>query len=342
MQMTSKKTINNWTEYTLSNDHGMSVSFLDFGGIITEIITVNQNHEPENIVLGYRDYANYEDNPNFFGAIIGRVGGRIENAAFTLDGETYELEANEPPHHLHGGSTGFHHTVWKTSSFQHDNQVGVTLTYTSPDGESGHPGEIDVAVTYTLTHENEFKIDYEAVSDTDTILTLTNHTYFNLTGQLKENVGNHTVTMNSDQILELDEALIPTGKKLNVSGTPFDFRHGKQLKEGFLATHTQNKIAGRGYDHYFLFNQGRNPVVTVLEPQSGRVMEVRTDQPGVVMYSGNSLSEEFLLKERVAEKHLGVCFETQAHPASLNHDGLPSVKLKADEIYSTQTSFTFK
>lgn len=341
MKITTKTVINNWTEYTLSNDHGMSISFLDYGGIITEMITLNQSNEPENIVLRYQNYKDYEDNPHFLGAIIGRVGGRIENANFTLGEKTYNLEPNEPPHHLHGGLTGFHNTIWKTSSFQHDHSVGVTLTYTSPDGEGGYPGTVDVIVTYTLTNDNEFAIDYEAVSDMDTILTLTNHTYFNLNGQLKENVGNHTVEMNSDRILELDNELIPTGKQLDVSGTPFNFKNGRQLKDGFLTTNTQNKIAGGGYDHYFLLNQTNQPNITVHEPKSGRTMEISTDQPGVVMYTGNNLTADLEFKERSGEKHLGVCFETQAHPASLQHDGLETITLKANERYNKRTTFSF-
>src|SRR5699024_632044 len=189
MKITTKTDINNCTEYTLSKEQSMSISFLDYGGIITEMTTLKQSNEPENIVLRYQNYKDYEDNTHFLGAIIGRVGGRIENAKFTLGEKTYNLEPNERPNQLQGGSIGFHNTIWKISCFQHDHSVGVTLTYTSPDGEGGYPGTVDVTVTYTLTNDNEFSIDYEAVSDKNTILTLTNHTYFNLNGQLKENVG---------------------------------------------------------------------------------------------------------------------------------------------------------
>src|SRR5699024_4234136 len=275
------------------------------------------------------------------GAIIGRFGGRIENANFTLGEKTYTLEANESPHHLHGGATGFHNTIWKTSSFQHDHSVGVTLTYTSANGEGAYPGTIDVTVTYALTNDNELSIDYEPVSDMDTILTLTNHTHFTVIEHIKENVGNHTVEMNSDRILELDHELIPTGKQLDVSGTPFDFKNGRQLKDGFLTTNIQNKIAGGGYDHYFLLNQTNQPNITVHEPKRGRTMEISTDQPGVVMYTGNNLTADLEFKERSGEKHLGVCFETQAHPASLQHDGLETITLKANERYNKRTTFSF-
>src|SRR5699024_1897451 len=198
--------------------------------------------------------------------------------------------------------------------------VGVTLTYTSPDGEGGYPGTVDVTVTYTLTNDNEFLIDYKAVSDMDTILTLTNHTYFNLNGQLKENIGNHTVEMNSEQILELDNELITTGKQIDVSCILLDFKNGRQLKDGFLNMNTQNKVAGSGYDHYFLLNQTNQPNIIVREPMSGRTMEISTDQPGVVMYTGNNLTADLEFKERSGEKYLGVCFETQAHPAFLQQE----------------------
>src|SRR5699024_4278708 len=158
------KPLNQWKEYTLSNDDGMSVSFLNYGGIITKMITPNRDGELENVVLGYQNIEKYKQNPNCFGAIIGRVDRRITDAFFCLDGKKYELEANEGAHHLHGASTGFHHVIWETSPFQADNQVGVKLSHSSPNGEGGYPGQVNVTVTYTLTNENEFLINYEAVS----------------------------------------------------------------------------------------------------------------------------------------------------------------------------------
>ena len=340
MNITSEKFLNKWIEFTLSNDRGMSVSFLNYGGIITKVITPNRNGVLENIVLGYQDYKDYEQNPNYFGAIIGRVAGRIQDASFHLDGKKYELEANEGTHHLHGASSGFQHVIWEPSPFQADNQVGVKLSHSSPNGEGGYPGQVNITVTYTLTNENEFLIEYEATSNEKTVLTLTNHTYFNLTG-LKETIGNHIVQMNSDRFLELDRDLIPTGKIVDVTGTAFDFRNGKKLAEGLRSNHPQNMTVGNGYDHYFLFNKKEEPSIIVKEEMSGRKLKIKTNQPGVVMYTGNGLDDQCVLHEGMSQKHLGVCFETQGPPATLHHDGLPSITLEANELYKQQTIFSF-
>jgi len=341
MQINTQNVLDKWTEYTLSNDNGMSVSFLNYGGIITKLITPNQDGLLENVVLGYQHYEAYEQNPNYFGAIIGRVAGRVQDASFELDGKKYKLEANEGAHHLHSGSAGFHNVIWEVSPFQTENQAGVILTHSSPAGEGGYPGRVKVKVTYTLTNKNDLLIDYEAISDEKTILTLTNHTYFNLAGQLKETTKDHVITINSDQFLELDQELIPTGKILNVANTPFDFRKGRKLLDGFQSDHQQNIYVGNGYDHYFLLNKTDEQSITVKENTSGRILKVRTNQPGVVMYTANGLTDNLKLNDGISEKHLGVCFETQGPSSSLHHDGLPSIVLEADEVYEKQTVFSF-
>lgn len=340
MKITRNKTVNNWTEYTLSNDTDMSVSFLDYGGIITRIMTPNRDGQMDNVVLSYENYDDYKTNPNCFGSIIGRVAGRIEQAQFTLNNKTYHLKKNEGDHHIHGGDTAFHHRRWETTPIQEDNRVGVMLTHTSPDGEGGYPGCVSVSITYWLTKDNDFIIDYNANSDQDTVLTLTNHTYFNLTG-LKYTVRQHVVTIDSDQFLELDDELIPTGKLHDVSSTPFDMRRGTPLNKGFHSTHPQNKLAGNGYDHYFLLNETEQPTISVEDKHSGRTLSITTNQPGVVMYTANGLENGLTLQGGISRKHLGVCFETQGPPASLNHDGLPSIMLKANDTYNKQTVFSF-
>src|SRR5699024_5427154 len=329
MKISKENIMNEWMEYTLSNDYGMSVSLLNYGGIITKLITPNQHGELENEVLGYENYQKYKDNTNCIGGIIGRVAGRIQNASFQLKGKNYELTANEGNHHLHGGKTAFHHVIWDVEPMHEDDKVAVKLTHTSPNREGGYPGEVQVSVTYSLTNDNHFIINYEAISDKDTVLTLTNHTYFNLSG-LKDTVGQHSVTINSDHFLELDEELIPTGKLVNVSNTPFDLRNGKRLEEGFDSTYSQNLIVGNGYDHYFLLNDTDQPNIVVEENKSGRILSITTDQPGVVMYTANGLEDGLKLNGQMSEKHLGVCFETQGPPASLHHEGLPSIVLKAN------------
>ncbi|SDB82155.1 aldose 1-epimerase [Pelagirhabdus alkalitolerans] len=330
-----------WTEYTLKNDHGMEVNFLDFGGIITSLYTPNHEGEFENVVIGFNDYREYLNNKNFFGALIGRVAGRIENSQFTVNGETYELPANEGAHHLHGGTVGLHNVRYQVELIEGAEMASAVLYHTSMDGEGGYPGTVKFKITYTLTNDNDFSIEYEAFSDKDTILTLTNHSYFNLSGDLKDTVLAHEVEIDAEQFVELDEELIPTGKLLPVRNTVFDFTTAHQIADGVNSGDPQNKVAGDGYDHYFVFDQKKPYNVKVSEPRSGRVLTVKTDQPGMVMYTSNNLDRSLTLKERTSAKYLGVCLETQASPASVSHDGFPSIYLDAHDVYRKTTTFNF-
>ena len=339
MHIAKQAILGKWYEYTLINDQGMSISILDFGGIITKIRVPNRSGKSENVVIGYEDYADYEDNPNFFGALIGPVAGRIQHASFELDGDTYQLEANEGSHHLHGGSAGFHQVIWQVEAFQTDKSVGLELSHTRADGTNGYPGNLDVTVTYTLTNDNKLAIDYQATTDKPTPLALTNHTFFNLSGDLKHTVHNHEITMDSSHFLELDQELIPTGRKLNLLGTSFDFRQSRELAEGLNQDSEQHQIADNGYDHYFIFD--KKGKVVVREGNSGRVLTIQTTQPGMVMYTANGLEQDLELAERLSEKYLGVCFETQGDLASLHHSDIPSVIVKAGEPYHHKTVFSF-
>ncbi len=244
MNIETKDVLGMWKEYTLTNDRGMSVSVLNYGGIITKIIVPDRKGNHENVVLGYRDYKDYNQNPNYFGALIGRVAGRIQGASFELDNKTYNLAANNGENHLHGGPEGFHQVIWEAAPFQKEDAVGLSLTHKSMDGEGGYPGNVDITVTYTLTNENQLVLDYFASSDQTTPITLTNHSYFNLSGRLKNTVHEHRVAIDSSKFVELDEELIPTGKLIPVEGTPFDFRDGRLLGDGFNDDTEQNKIAG--------------------------------------------------------------------------------------------------
>ncbi|KKK38692.1 aldose epimerase [Mesobacillus campisalis] len=341
MKIAVKEILGKWQEYSLTNANNMCVSVLDFGGIITKIIAPGRFDSLENVVVSFKDCEDYENDPNFFGALIGRVAGRIQGSTFKLGGKTYELPANNGQNHLHGGPGGFHQVIWKADPFLKRECVGLKLSHHSPDGDGGYPGNLDVTVTYTLDNKNRLTIEYEAVSDATTPLTLTNHTYFNLSGDLKRPVDEHEVIIDSSTFVELDEELIPTGEKVPVEGTPFDFRAGRVLGAGFNDDYGQNKIAGSGYDHYFIFDKEKEFDAVVAEPRSGRVMTVKTTQPGMVMYTGNSLDDSMKLAEGPSRKHLGVCFETQGSPASLHHEGFPGIILKAGEKYTQQTVFGF-
>ncbi len=340
MDIMEQSVLGKWKEFTLSNDHGMAVSVLDFGGIITKILVPDREGNAENVVLGYKDKNHYDENPNFFGALIGRVGGRIQGATFEIDGVTYSLETNDGDHHLHGGSDGFHHVIWDVETFQTSETVGLKLRHTSPNGAGGYPGNVDVMVTYTLNNSNELILDYWAKADQTTPLTLTNHSYFNLSGNLQDTVHHHNVKMNSTYFVELDHMLIPTGRKLDVSDTTFDFRADRVLGDGFTTHSKQHQIADNGYDHYFIFDDEEGKVV-VNEKVSGRILMIKTEQPGMVMYTANGLDNTLQLAEGMSRKHLGVCFETQASPASLHHNGFPSVLLEAGEAYNKRTTFSF-
>nr|WP_186670819.1 aldose epimerase family protein [Sporosarcina sp. BP05] len=341
MKIVTQDILNKWKLYILTNDNGMKVSFLNFGGIITDISVPNRHNQLENVVLGYKNYLDYEKNSNFFGAIIGRVAGRIQDSSFTIEDQTYTLVANEGDHHLHGGDGGFHQVVWQTTPFHTDDKVGVKLTHMSLDGEGGYPGTIEVSVTYTLTNNNELILDYSGTSDKTTALTMTNHSYFNLNGNLAATIHNHHVTIESNEFVELDTDLIPTGKKIHVVNTPFDFRTERKLVDGINSLSAQNRVANHGYDHYFILKQTNQPNICVKEETSGRVMTIKTTQPGVVMYTSNTLEDDLELAEGKSKPYLGVCFETQASPASLHHEGLPPVILRANGLYEKQTVFSF-
>lgn len=328
-----------WTEYTLVSDTGLQVSFLNYGGIITEMIAPDQDHNFENIVLSYQNYQDYEDNPNYFGAIIGRVAGRMSQANFSLNGKSYPIEKNEGDHHLHGGSSGLHQVMWQVKPFESSDRVGATLFYRSPHGDGGYPGNVDITVTYTLTNDNQFTIDYNATTDRPTILSLTNHTYFNLTGNLKKPINEHHVQMQADHYLEMDQHFIATGKHTPVAGTPFDFRKGRQLQTGMTSDDPQNILVNHGYDHYFLLSDGNNPQAIITEPTSGRTLTVHTNQPGIVLYTANQLQKSLVLKERLSEQYLGLCLETQGHAASLEDNNLPSIVIDKNNSYKKQTTF---
>ncbi|MRG87508.1 aldose epimerase family protein [Salinibacillus xinjiangensis] len=333
---------NQWKLIKLRNDYGMEVHVLNYGGIITRIYVPDREGKLENIVLGYENIEDYETDPNFFGALIGRVAGRIHNATFQLYGEDFELEKNDGPNNLHSGLKGFHRQVWNHETFQTEEEVGVKLSYLSKDGEGGFPGNVNTEVIYTLNQHNQLTLDYSATTDKETPLTMTNHTYFNLSGKVNHAIHNYQVSLDSRQFVELNEELIPTGQIIDVESDPlFDFRNERMLKEGIQNGGDQNRIAGEGYDHYFLFDHKRQVSAEVKDIESGRILSVETNQPGVVLYTSNNLKSGHKLTGGDSQKYLGLCLETQGTPASLHHKHLPSIIVNPDEVYKKQTIFTF-
>ncbi|WP_000862495.1 aldose epimerase family protein [Bacillus mycoides] len=328
--------------YTLKNNTGTEVTCLNYGCVITKIMAPDRKGNYENIVLGFEEFENYESHSPYFGAIVGRVAGRIKGAQFELDGNTYTLVRNDQDNHLHGGLRGFSSIVWDAKIIESEKETGIEFTYISPTGEEGYPGTVHVKVMYTLNNENEFLIRYEAQSDKTTILNVTNHTYFNLSGNVKRDVLQHTLKMNSDQFLELNEQLLPTGEILDVTGTPFDFRTGRKIKDGVYSHYYQNELVGKGYDHPFLLNSNYDQEIILWDEESGRKLVVETDEVGVVLYTGNQLSDDFKISGVQSRKYVGLCLETQGLPDAIHHPNFPSYILNKNQLFSSSTKYTFQ
>ncbi|MFC3884503.1 aldose epimerase family protein [Bacillus songklensis] len=328
--------------YTMKNKNNIEVVCLNYGCVITKLMTPDADGNLENIVLGFDCIEDYIDFSPYFGAVIGRVAGRIANAEFELDGKTYKLAQNDQRNHLHGGIRGFSHVVWDTKVIENENDArSIEFTYASPDGEEGYPGNVTVKVIYTLNDQNELLISYEGTTEQKTLLNLTNHTYFNLGGNLKRDILDHTLNMKSDRFVELREDLIPTGNFLDVENTVFDFRKGRKIKDGVNSDHIQNSIAGGGYDHPFLLNTNNDQEVILYDEESGRCITIETDQPDVVLYTGSQLEDDYSMRGVQSRKYLGLCLETQGLPDAIHHPRFPSGILDKGEVYRSITKYTF-
>lgn len=323
--------------YILTNAAGMEVKITNYGGTITEIKVPDRNKKFANVVLGFDNLDAYtaKSNTGHFGALIGRYGNRIAHGTFTLNGQTYHIPVNDGPNSLHGGLRGFDRRVWRAREVSSDDNPGLELRYVSQDGEEGFPGKLDVTVRYTLDSKNALHIDYSATTSKDTVLNLTNHSYFNLAGGgtiLKEKI-----MLNADRFTPVDSTLIPTGKIEPVAGTPFDFRKATEIGSRIDADNQQLKF-GKGYDHNFVLNHPGDLsaiAAKVEDPDSGRVLEVHTDQPGIQFYTGNFL-------DGTTFPHRGaLCLETQHYPDSPNHPDFPTTVLRKGQRFHSVTIFQF-
>lgn len=327
--------------YTLSNKSGMQVDITNFGATVVAIRVPDRNGKMGDVALGFPSLAGYEPKADpYFGAIVGRVGNRIANAEFSLDGHTYHLFANDGPNTLHGGKIGFDKRVWDVKDAGPDH---ITLHYLSPDGEEGFPGNLNATVKYTLMPDNGLRIDYTATTDKDTIQNLTNHTYFNLAGQGSGDVLKQVLTIHADKFTPVNDKLIPTGELKPVAGTPFDFRTPHAIGERINAK-DQQLIYAKGYDHNFVLNSGGKLAVVVKaeDPSTGRVMEVLTDQPGVQFYTGNFLDGTLKGKDGKTYIHRGAfCLETQHFPDSVHHANFPTTELKPGQTFHSTTIYKF-
>jgi aldose 1-epimerase len=333
-------------EYTLSNDN-MEVRIITYGGVITSIRVPDQKGQLSNVVLGFERLEPYLTQSPYFGCITGRYANRIANAKFTLNGKEYKLSANDGTGLLHGGFKGFDKQIWKVKEITTDAQVGIELSYLSPDGEEGFPGNLDTTVTYTLNAQNELNIAYQATTDKVTVLTLTNHSYFNLAGEGSGAIFDHELMLNADHYTPVNSVAIPTGEIAKVEGTPFDFRKAQRIGERIRSGH-QQMVYGRGYDHNWVLNRA-NPkdgemmlAAKVLEPKSGRTLEVLTTEPAIQFYSGNFITGTLVGPSgNTYRQGDGLCLETQHYPDSPNQPTFPSTVLNPGETYDTTTVFRF-
>ncbi|HVH69219.1 MAG TPA: aldose epimerase family protein [Gemmatimonadales bacterium] len=335
--------------YTLRNAHGIELEAIALGGIILSLKVPDRQGRLEDVVLGFDTPADYQRPHPYFGAIIGRYGNRIAGGRFTLDGTTYTLATNNGPNHLHGGLKGFDKVLWEVTRFDRPDSVGLVFRYTSPDGEEGYPGTLKATVTYTLTAENELIFDYRATTDRATPVNLTQHSYFNLTGDAKRDILGHVVTLYAERFTPVDSALIPTGEIRSVAGTPFDFRTPTPIGARIDQNDEQLRY-GHGYDHNFVLQKGgagirdQEPTLAarVYEPTSGRVMEIYTTEPGLQFYSGNYLDGTLRGKHGVSyRQRYGFAMETQHFPDSPNKPSFPATILRPGGEYRSRTIYKF-
>ena len=310
--------------YILKNSNGVSLEIISYGGIITNINFPDKNGCFSNIVLGYDNLEEYEDNQSFFGAIIGRYANRIKNGSFKIDNAKINIDKNIGNNHLHGGFSGFHKKVWKVKSIKRKDSLSLILNYLSKDLESGFPGNLDITVHYTLNNDNELKIKYFAKSDKKTVVNFTNHSYFNLGPSLDEDIFNHKLLLKANKYLEVTDDLIPTGKLLNVKNTKYDFLDSKKLlceldNCWVLDKHINKKI---------------ELAAILVSEETGRKIEVYTDEPGIQVYTGNNLGFKH-------KKNSGICLETQHFPNSPNQANFPSTELLPGEFFESNTTIKF-
>jgi aldose 1-epimerase len=331
--------------YVLRNNSGMEVSITNYGGAVVSLKAPDKAGKFADIVLGYDDLQGYITDKAFFGAIIGRYANRIAHGKFMLNGSTYSLAKNNGENSLHGGNKGFNKRVWTAKDISGAGGPALELSYSSKDGEEGYPGNLTARVLYTLTEKNELKIEYSATTDKDTVVNLTNHSYFNLAGQGNGDILSHRLTIHAVQFSPVDATLIPEALARNVRGTPFDFSQAESIGARINQDDQQLKF-GLGYDHNWLLDaKGPHPLslaAAVYEPNSGRIMEVWTTEPGVQFYSGNFLDGSVHGKDgKVYNRRFGFCLETQHFPDSPNHPAFPSTVLKPGQAFHSTTVYKF-
>ncbi len=329
--------------YTLTNKSGAICKISNYGGIVTDIQVPDKRGKLGSVILGFDSLDKYLEGHPYFGCITGRYANRIAGGKFTIDGTEYTLATNNGDNHLHGGVKGFDKHIWNAEEIKTANHVGLKLTRTSPDGEEGYPGNLTTIVTYKWTNDNALEIDYDAKTDKPTVINLTNHCYFNLTGA-KRDILSHKLTINANRIVPTNDAGIPTGRLMNVTRTPFDFTSPHAIGQRINTNHVQIKN-GIGYDHNWVLNNQDGDVALaakVTEPTTGRVLEVLTDQRGIQFYTGNYLDGTLTGRgNKTYEHRFGFCLETQIYPDSPNQESFPKAVLRPCETYKHHCTYKF-
>ena len=326
------------TQYTLKNANGISVSIINYGGILTQVNVPDRNGKAANVTLGFDSLDGYLGPDPYFGALVGRYGNRIAKGQFTLDGKTYKLATNNGANHLHGGKVGFNDRLWQAEPTTVDGAPALKVTYVSENGEEGYPGELTSEVVYSLNDKNELKIDYTATTTAATPINLTNHAYWNLAGEGSGTILDHVLTLNCDKYLPVDDTLIPTGELKSVKGTPMDFTSPHKIGERIAQTGGDPV----GYDHCYVVNGkpgALRPAAKVVDEKSGRVMEVSTTEPGIQFYSGNFLDGSEA--NGGYPKNGGMCLEAQVFPNSPNMPSFPNSILRPGDTYRQTTVHKF-
>ena len=329
--------------FTLKNTNGLEVDISTFGGTITRWSAPDKDGNFDDVILGFKDLSSYQGTHPYFGSLVGRYANRIALGKFTLEGKSYSLAINNPPNALHGGPLGFHKKLWIAKSLEEKDAVGVVLTLNSPDMEEGYPGNLQVEVTYRLNDKNELSIDYKATTDKTTLVNLTNHAYFNLKGEGNGDILDHQLKIFANQFTPVDSTLIPLENHADVDNTPFDFREWHLIGER-VNTEFDQIIRGKGYDHNFVLNKNGDELsvaAQVWEASSGRLLEVKTTQPGMQFYCGNFLDGSLTGKKgnKYAFRN-GFCLETQHFPDSPNHPNFPTTVLKPGETFQSKTIYS--
>lgn len=344
MEITSKRFENgekSFVIYNLINDNGITVEILSLGGVVTKILTPDKAGVFKNIVLEFEKIEDYYTNDAYRGAIVGRTAGRIGGGKVTIDRKEYDLTKNSNGSTLHGGNIGFSKKIWDSEAIKEENFVGVKLNLKSSEGEEGYPGNVEVQVIYKLDNENRLTIEYSGITDKTTLLNLTNHNYYNLSGDGERAIEEHTLKINSHRICEMGEGSIVTGKLLEVDGTPFDFREEKLIGLHIDDTNNEQIVKGCGYDHMWILDKDKEVEITFKDLKSGRAMDIETSSHCVVCYTMNFAEGEMLSCGKKATPRMACCFETQAPAIGFNNEFANLSILKPGEKYEAKSVFRF-